>query len=144
MLRFGIIFLKLTFIFFLSSCTLDEPIEFYSPAAGFLQVFITSDDADTTINILGIDYSISESDSMDHLPPMQYKSLTVGIIASVLEIGPYRIPVSLPLDVDGVLAIPVDFIVSENSVTKITLSIKPFESMTRYQDSYVFDRVIIT
>ena len=48
----------------------------------------------------------------------------------------------MPLDVDGVLAIPVDFIVSENSVTKITLSIKPFESMTRYQDSYVFDRVL--
>ena len=84
------------------------------------------------------DFKIFES----HLPPMQYKSLTVGIIASVLEIGPYRIPISLPSGVDGVLAIPVDFIVSENSVTKITLSIKPFESMTRYQDSYVFDRML--
>ena len=61
MLRFGIIFLKLIFIFFLSSCTLDEPNEFYSPSAGFLQVFITSDDADTTINILGIDYNVSQS-----------------------------------------------------------------------------------
>ena len=49
MLRFGIIFLKLTFIFFLSSCTLDEPNEFYSPSSGFLQVFITSDDADTKL-----------------------------------------------------------------------------------------------
>ena len=67
MLRFGIIFLKINIYFFLSSCTLDEPNEFYSPTAGFLQVFITSDDADTTINILGIDYSISESDSMDLL-----------------------------------------------------------------------------
>ncbi len=193
MLRFGIIFLKLIFIFSLSSCSLDEPDEFYSPSAGFLQVFITSDNADTTINILGIDYTISESDSMDllvyqgkaydldsnyailyktinswrqeeytyniidwksmhgysdfqifesHLPPMEYKSLTLGIIASVLEIGPYRIPISLPSDVDGVLSIPVDFIVSENGVTKITLSIKPFESMTRYQDSYVFDRML--
>ena len=75
-------------------------------------------------------------------PPMEYKSLTIGIIASVLEIGPYRIPISLPSDVDGVLEIPVDFIVSENSVTKITLSLKPFESMTRYQDSYVFDRML--
>ena len=28
------------------------------------------------------------------------------------------------------------------TVTKITLSIKPFESMTRYQDSYVFDRML--
>ena len=37
---------------------------------------------------------------------------------------------------------PVDFIVFENGVTKITLSIKPFESMTRYQDSYVFDRML--
>ena len=61
------IYLILIFIFFLSSCTLDEPAEFYSPASGFLQVFITSDDADTTINILGIDYVISESDSMDLL-----------------------------------------------------------------------------
>ena len=48
----------------------------------------------------------------------------------------------MPSDVDGVLSIPVDFIVSENSVTKITLSLKPFESMTRYQDSYVFDRML--
>ena len=66
MLRFGMIFLKLIFIFFLSSCTLDEPDEFYSPVAGFLQVLLL-DDADTTINILGIDYGISESDSMDLL-----------------------------------------------------------------------------
>ena len=119
----------------------------FIPPHQVLQVFITFDDADTTINILGIDYSISESDSMDllvyqgkaydldsnysilyksinswrqeeytyniidwanmdgyndfkifesHLPPMEYKSLTIGIIASVLEIGPYRIPISLP------------------------------------------------
>lgn len=193
MLRFGIIFLKLISIFFLSSCSLDEPDEFYSPSSGFLQVYITSDNSDTKIKILGVDYSVSNSDSMDlliyqgkaydldsnysilyksinswrqeeftynildwestdgyndfkifetHLPPMDYRSLTMGMIASVIEIGPYRIPISLPSNVDGVISIPTNFSVSEKKVTRITLSIKPLESMTRYQDSYVFDRTI--
>ena len=63
-------------------------------------------------------------------------------IASVLNIGPYRIPVSLPQDVEGTASIPVDFSIFEGGVTRINLSIKPFESMSRYQDSYVFDRII--
>ena len=39
-------------------------------------------------------------------------------------------------------SIPVDFSIFESGVTRINLLIKPFESMSRYQDSYVFDRII--
>ena len=49
------------------SCTLDEPDQFYSPESGFLQIFISSDNLDTSIAILGTDYSISDKDSMDLL-----------------------------------------------------------------------------
>ena len=49
-------------ILFLFSCSLSEPVEFYSPDAGFLQVFIKSDDLDTDINIFGFDYNISNQD----------------------------------------------------------------------------------
>jgi hypothetical protein len=180
-------------IIFFYSCALDGPEKFYSPESGFLQVFIKSDDSDSSINILGLDYNVSESDSMDllvyqgkaydldsnyailykninswrqeeyvynimdwqasdgyksfkifecHLPPFNYKSLTIGMIASILEVGPYRIPVSLPDGIDGVFSVPVDFTVSENGVTRINLILKPLESMSRYQDSYVFDRKI--
>ena len=186
-------FLILFTIIFFNSCTLDEPKQFRSPEPGFLQVFIKSDDSDSSINILGLDYNVSESDSMDllvyqgkaydldsnyailykninswrqeefiynimdwqtsdgyksfkifecHLPPFEYKSLSIGLIASILEVGPYRIPVSLPDGVDGVFSVPVDFTVSENGVTRINLTLKPLESMSRYQDSYVFDRKI--
>ena len=58
--------LLFTIIFFYS-CTLDDPEQFYSPESGFLQVFIKSDDSDSSINILGLDYNVSESDSMDLL-----------------------------------------------------------------------------
>lgn len=183
----------ISLIFTLTSCSLEEPDEFYSPSPGFLQVYISSDNSDTNINILGLDYSVSDSDSMDllvyqgkaydidsnyailyksinswrqeeyvynivdweqangyesfkifesHLPPVEYKSLSIGIIASVLKIGPYRIPISLPDEVDGVISIPIDFKINENGVTKINLTLKSLESMSRYQDSYVFDRKI--
>ena len=39
-------------------------------------------------------------------------------------------------------SIPVNFSIYEKGVTRINLLIKPFESMSRYQDSYVFDRII--
>ena len=186
-------FLIISIFFTVSSCSLNEPDEFYSPSPGFLQVYISSDNSDTNINILGLDYSVSDSDSMDllvyqgkaydldsnyailyknlnswrqeeyvynimdwqvtdgyksfkifecHLPPIDYKSLTIGLIASVLEVGPYRIPVSLPDGIDGVVSVPVEFTIAEKSVTKINLKLKPLESMSRYQDSYVFDRKI--
>ena len=184
---------SLLIIFFLFSCALDEPEQFYSPESGFLQIFISSDNSDTSIGILGTDYSVSDKDSMDllvyqgkaydldsnyailynsinawrqeenvynildwdvdsgyrsfeifetHLPPSEYNLISIGLIASVLNIGPYRIPVSLPQDVEGTASIPVDFSIFEGGVTRINLSIKPFESMSRYQDSYVFDRII--
>ena len=184
---------SLSIFFFLFSCTLDEPEQFYSPESGFLQIFISSDNSDTSIGILGTNYSVSDKDSMDllvyqgkaydldsnyailyntinswrqeeniynildwdadsgyrsfeifetHLPPSEYNLISIGLIASVLNIGPYRIPVSLPDDVEGTASIPVDFSIFEGKVTRINLLIKPFESMSRYQDSYVFDRTI--
>ena len=78
-----------------------------------------------------------------HVPPGTYDMLTLGLIASVIEVGPYRIPISLPPDTEGVIALPTDFTVDEKRVTKITLSLKPFQSMSRYRDDYVFDRQIV-
>ena len=78
-----------------------------------------------------------------HVPPGTYDLLTLRLIASVIEVGPYRIPISLPPDTEGVLALPTDFTVDEKRVTKITLSLKPFQSMSRYRDDYVFDRQIV-
>ena len=51
----------------LSSCNITEPEEFYSPTAGFVRVIIQSDNNDTNINILGVDYNISDQDSLDLL-----------------------------------------------------------------------------
>ena len=173
----------------LSSCNITEPEEFYSPTAGFVRVIIQSDNNDTNINILGVDYNISDQDSLDllvfqgkvfnadsnyailfhnikswrqeefvynildwnpeefkifesHVPPGVYDLITLGLIASVIEVGPYRIPISLPPDTEGVLEIPTSFRVDEKNVTQITLSLKPFQSMSRYRDDYVFDRQI--
>ena len=58
---------SLLILFFIFSCTLDEPEQFYSPQSGFLQIFISSDNSDTSIGILGTDYSVSDKDSMDLL-----------------------------------------------------------------------------
>jgi len=176
-----------------TSCNISEPIEFYSPAPGLVRVLLKSDNTDTSINILGVDYSISEQDSMDllvyqgkvfnsdsnyailfhnvkswrqeefiynlldwnsstgytvfkvfesHVPPGEYDMITLGLKASVMDIGPYLIPISLPEDTEGVMSLPVTFHVDEQGVTEITLSIKPFVSMSRYRDDYVFDRQV--
>ena len=189
---FGSIFFALLAVL-LSSCNITEPEEFYSPTAGFVRVIIQSDNNDTNINILGVDYNISDQDSLDllvfqgkvfnadsnyailfhnikswrqeefvynildwnpedgytefkifesHVPPGVYDLITLGLIASVIEVGPYRIPISLPPDTEGVLEIPTSFRVDEKNVTQITLSLKPFQSMSRYRDDYVFDRQI--
>ncbi|MBH91053.1 MAG: hypothetical protein CMG67_02955 [Candidatus Marinimicrobia bacterium] len=187
----SIIFALLAVLFI--SCNITEPEEFYSPTAGFVRVIIRSDNSDTNINILGVDYNISDQDSLDllvfqgkvfnadsnyailfhnikswrqeefvynildwdsengytefkifesHVPPGAYDLITLGLIASIIEIGPYRIPISLPPDTEGVLELPTSFTVDEKNVTQITLSLKPFQSMSRYRDDYVFDRQI--
>lgn len=82
------------------------------------------------------------------LPPDNYDNLQFGISASYLlltygfAVGGISVFMELPPEADPLINLPVDIEIKSNQVTEIYLTIKPFESVSRYRDIYYFTPVI--
>jgi hypothetical protein len=96
-----------------------------------------------TLNILKIEdgtylpYVVFES----FVPAGNYNSISMGLDGLHLMIGVYSIPLTLPPDDDLIITFEGDYNVEEYKVTEIIVRLKPFASMTRFRDTYVFERV---
>jgi hypothetical protein len=88
-------------------------------------------------NNLYLPYVVFES----FVPAGNYKAVSMGLDALHLQIDVYNIPLTLPQGDDKIMTFEADYTVSEYNVTEIIIRLKPFASMTRYRDEYVFDRV---
>jgi len=78
-----------------------------------------------------------------NVPPGTYDRLYFGLTANVMEIfipKHYRNPVQLPPGEIPGIDFTGTFTVEQDRVTQINLEIYPFESLTRYKDSYYFSR----
>ncbi|MBO8131804.1 MAG: hypothetical protein H0Z29_09875 [Candidatus Marinimicrobia bacterium] len=80
-------------------------------------------------------YKIYES----YAPPGIYNRLQFGIIIKELEIGGYKIPIEVPEGGSLIYNFDIEFAVYEDDTTEINIQIKPFESLYRYRDSYIFN-----
>ena len=80
-----------------------------------------------------------------YVPPGTYDRLEFTLVAG--EIATYIPkfyvnPVQLPPDAAPQLAFPVSLTVQEDKVTEVVVTIAPFRSLRRYQDLFLFDRVM--
>lgn len=75
------------------------------------------------------------------VPVGKYNSISMGMEALHLIIDVYSIPLTLPADEDLIITFEGDYNVEEYTVTEIIVRLQPFASMTRYRDTYVFERV---
>ena len=74
-------------------------------------------------------------------PAGDYKGISIGIEGIHMSIGAFEIPVELPADDDAIMVFLGNYRVLERQVTEVTIQLKAFESMSRFLDSFVFDRV---
>ncbi|RPH37864.1 hypothetical protein EHM92_01590 [bacterium] len=80
-----------------------------------------------------------------YVPPGTYDRLDFALTGTEVRIyipKIYTNPVVLPPDVPAVMAFPGSYTVEEDRTTVIEVEIAPFESLRRFQDSFVFDRKI--
>ena len=75
------------------------------------------------------------------VPAGNYNSISMGLDGLHLEIGVYSIPLTLPAGDELIMTFEGDYTVEEYAVTEIVVQLKPFASMTRFRDTYVFERV---
>jgi len=80
-------------------------------------------------------YKIYES----YAPPGIYNRLQFGIVVKELEIGGYKIPIEVPEGESLIYNFDIEFAVYEYDTTEINIQIKPFKSLYRYRDSYMFN-----
>jgi hypothetical protein len=77
------------------------------------------------------------------VPPGTYDLLQFSLMASEIDTyipKLYINPLLLPPGVGPQVYFPVSFTVQDDRVTQIDLTIAPFKSLHRYQDSFLFDR----
>ncbi|MBI3586581.1 MAG: hypothetical protein HY088_05585 [Ignavibacteriales bacterium] len=80
-----------------------------------------------------------------YVPPGDYDSLSFALIAyEILTFVPkvYQNPVQLPMGTAPQIQFPAHITVHEDRVTQIDIEISPFRSLSRYRDSFLFDRKI--
>ncbi len=75
------------------------------------------------------------------VPAGKFNAISMGLDGLHLFIGVYNIPMTLPSDDDLIMKFEGDYNVEENTITEIIVRLKPFASMTRFRDTYVFERV---
>lgn len=75
------------------------------------------------------------------LPPANYDSLTFMLSASYLQIGFYQIPLAPMQVTSDIVTVTQGFHIVEGKTTVITLKLKPFASLTRVGDSYMYSWV---
>jgi len=101
----------------------------------------------TTLTADYKEYTIFES----YIPPGDYNKLRFGIsVPTSLKRGRVTlvslkgkissIPLTLPANESPLKDFEVDFSVTEGRVTEIHIEISPFQSLSRYKDSYLFSR----
>jgi len=73
-----------------------------------------------------------------HVPPFSYDKITFGMTPRILRLGTFEIPVKAPTDVSPFVELHAQFHVEEKGVTEVELRIRPFRSVRRYRDSYLF------
>jgi len=71
------------------------------------------------------------------VPAGKYNAISMGLDGLHLFIDVYNIPIGDDL----ILTFEGDYNVEEFTITEIIVRLKPFASMTRYRDTYVFERV---
>ncbi len=78
------------------------------------------------------------------VPPQDYTHIQFGIRSNYLlltygyAVGGLEIPVTKPADESSLQNLNHNFSVQENQITEINLRIKPFQSVSRYRDVYLF------
>gem|GEM_PF-1126554 len=77
-----------------------------------------------------------------YVPPGNYNMLEFGLTASELLLGVFNSPIRLPDGESPLLQLNRDFKVYEDGITEVNLQIRPLESIARYRDSFIFNRVI--
>lgn len=101
----------------------------------------------STLSADYVEYTIFES----YVPPGTYDQLTIGVnvptdltqgrVTLVSTKGKVStIPLELPPDEGPLLNFEVDFEVKEGETTQINIQMNPFESISRFKDSYLFSR----
>lgn len=86
-------------------------------------------------------YTIFES----YVPPGPYDRLELNLAGTKLIIHVpriYEIDVLLPPGESPTMSFPINVEVKEGQVTQVDLQIKPYQSLGRYLDYYVFDRQV--
>ncbi len=86
-------------------------------------------------------YVIFES----YVPPGSYDSLAFTLVAGEVAtyIPKYYVnPVQLPPGTLPQMSFPLSFTVQEDKVTQIDVEISPFKSLKRYQDLFLFNRIM--
>ncbi len=81
-----------------------------------------------------------------YVPPGNYTKISLSITASEMEIfvpKHYLNPVSLPPGVAPNMEFPASFTVNEQGVTEVQLEIRPYESLRRYRDQFLFERKVV-
>lgn len=95
---------------------------------------------DFTYNILEVNPSTGEYRQVviyeSYVPPINYTSIQFGLTASRLKIGNFEVPVKLAAGASPVIDLDYDFTVFENKVTEVNVRIAPFESVTRFRDTF--------
>ena len=95
---------------------------------------------DKTYNILErIDNKYSKFTIFEsYVPPGDYDRIQFGITGDLVKLGYFEIPVKMPVGESVKKDLEHPFRVEENATTEVTIQISPFESVTRYRDSYLF------
>ncbi|MBN1543172.1 hypothetical protein JW992_13600 [candidate division KSB1 bacterium] len=99
---------------------------------------------DRTYNILErIDNSYAKYTIFEtYVPPGEYDRIQFGIKGDLVKLGYFEIPVKMPEGESPTQTLDRTFKVEENKLTEVSIQIKPFESVTRYRDSYLFRPVL--
>lgn len=80
-----------------------------------------------------------------YVPPGTYDKLQInlkGIEVFVARPRQFRTPLQLAKDVSPIMNFNQTITISAGHVTEMNLEILPFQSIRRYQDSYIFDRKV--
>jgi len=77
-----------------------------------------------------------------YVPPGDYNVIEFGLTASQISLGVFNSPIELPENESSLVKLFENFEVFEGGVTELNVQVYPLASLTRYRDSFIFDRVI--
>ena len=87
-----------------------------------------------------VQYTIFET----HLPPATYDRLEFGLNADSISVNNETTFLDIGVDLaegeEQPMAFETEFTITENDTTIIHLQVRPFDSITRFRDSYRFSR----